>query len=118
MPIVFKLNQVQSYIICMYMAVREIADAYNGLACVGLDSNMCHIATCLIRNVTRTRCDHCKTCRTWLSQGLVHVTGGGFWENIPRVVPKGLKAQIQRSNWEVPELFRWLQEVIGPGLLE
>lgn len=43
-------------------------------------------------------------------KGLVHMTGGGFWENIPRVVPKGLKAQIHRSKWDVPELFRWLQK--------
>jgi phosphoribosylaminoimidazole (AIR) synthetase len=44
-------------------------------------------------------------------QGLVHMTGGGFPENIPRVVPKGLQTRIDRSAWEVPELFRWLQKV-------
>ncbi|EFN58107.1 hypothetical protein CHLNCDRAFT_34524 [Chlorella variabilis] len=43
-------------------------------------------------------------------RGLVHMTGGGFPENIPRVVPKGLAARIQRSAWEVPPLFQWLQE--------
>jgi phosphoribosylaminoimidazole (AIR) synthetase len=44
-------------------------------------------------------------------RGLVHMTGGGFPENIPRVVPKGLAARVQRSAWEVPPLFQWLQEV-------
>ena len=50
-------------------------------------------------------------------QGLVHMTGGGFPENIPRVVPKGLQTRIDRSAWEVPELFRWLQKV-GLGVQE
>lgn len=44
-------------------------------------------------------------------RGLVHITGGGFPENIPRVVPKGLAARIRRSAWEVPPLFQWVQEV-------
>ncbi|PRW05839.1 phosphoribosylformylglycinamidine cyclo-ligase [Chlorella sorokiniana] len=43
-------------------------------------------------------------------RGLVHMTGGGFPENIPRVVPKGMAARIRRSAWEVPALFQWLQE--------
>ena len=47
-------------------------------------------------------------------KGLVHITGGGFPENIPRVVPKGLAAKVHKSAWEVPSLFQWLQEV-GPG---
>lgn len=50
-------------------------------------------------------------------QGLVHITGGGFPENIPRVVPKGLATRINRSAWDIPPLFKWLQEVGqgGPG---
>lgn len=48
-------------------------------------------------------------------RGLVHMTGGGFPENIPRVVPKGLAARIRRSAWEVPALFQWLQEVCRAG---
>ena len=44
-------------------------------------------------------------------QGLVHMTGGGFPENIPRVVPKGLQCRIRRDSWEVPRLFQWIQEV-------
>ena len=49
-------------------------------------------------------------------RGLVHMTGGGFPENIPRVVPKGLAARINRSAWEVPPLFQWVQEVGGAGM--
>jgi hypothetical protein len=44
-------------------------------------------------------------------QGLVHITGGGFPENIPRVVPKGLATKIQQGSWEIPPLFKWVQEV-------
>ncbi|RMZ56339.1 hypothetical protein APUTEX25_004696 [Auxenochlorella protothecoides] len=36
--------------------------------------------------------------------------GGGFPENIPRVVPKGLATRVSRGSWEVPALFQWLQE--------
>src|SRR3989338_3506986 len=44
-----------------------------------------------------------------LVKGLVHITGGGFPGNIPRVLPKGLSAEI-RKCWEVPAIFRLIQE--------
>jgi phosphoribosylformylglycinamidine cyclo-ligase len=37
--------------------------------------------------------------------GLVHITGGGFGGNIPRVVPENLKAVIRKSSWPVPPVF-------------
>lgn len=39
-----------------------------------------------------------------------HITGGGFWENIPRVLPEGTKAVINGNSWEWPAIFNWLQE--------
>ena len=39
-----------------------------------------------------------------------HITGGGFWENIPRVLPQGTKAVIDGNSWEWPIIFQWLQE--------
>ncbi|CAE6913028.1 phosphoribosylformylglycinamidine cyclo-ligase [Vibrio sp. B1FLJ16] len=39
-----------------------------------------------------------------------HITGGGFWENIPRVLPEGTKAVIDGKSWEWPIIFQWLQE--------
>ncbi|MDN7123950.1 phosphoribosylformylglycinamidine cyclo-ligase [Pseudidiomarina terrestris] len=38
-----------------------------------------------------------------------HITGGGFWENIPRVLPDDAKAVIDDSSWEWPVVFNWLQ---------
>lgn len=43
-------------------------------------------------------------------KGMAHITGGGFYENIPRMLPAGLGADIQLDAWEVPSIFRWLQE--------
>ncbi|GGB31834.1 phosphoribosylformylglycinamidine cyclo-ligase [Oceanisphaera marina] len=40
---------------------------------------------------------------------LSHITGGGFWENIPRVLPKGAKAVIDGASWQWPQVFNWLQ---------
>ncbi|GAA3700404.1 phosphoribosylformylglycinamidine cyclo-ligase [Oceanisphaera sediminis] len=44
---------------------------------------------------------------------LSHITGGGFWENIPRVLPKGAKAVIDGSSWQWPQVFSWLQQAGG-----
>lgn len=41
--------------------------------------------------------------------GMAHITGGGLTENIPRMLPKGSKAVINLSSWEVPAVFRDLQ---------
>ena len=39
-----------------------------------------------------------------------HITGGGFWENIPRVLPEGTKAVVDGKSWEWHAIFNWLQE--------
>ncbi len=41
---------------------------------------------------------------------MVHVTGGGFFDNIPRVLPAGYGARIQLGSWPVPRVFKWIQE--------
>ena len=43
-------------------------------------------------------------------RGLVHITGGGFYENIPRVLPQGLTARIDKSKIETPYIFSLLKE--------
>lgn len=49
-------------------------------------------------------------------KGIAHITGGGFTDNIPRVFPEGLGALIYKDSWEVPKVFKWLQEVINISL--
>ena len=40
--------------------------------------------------------------------GMAHITGGGLYNNIKRVVPEGLTAFIDKKSWEIPSLFNWL----------
>ncbi|MEW6992033.1 phosphoribosylformylglycinamidine cyclo-ligase [Colwelliaceae bacterium 6441] len=44
------------------------------------------------------------------AHALSHITGGGFWENIPRVLPENAQAVINGNSWQWPEIFNWLQE--------
>ncbi len=41
--------------------------------------------------------------------GMAHITGGGFQDNIPRVLPKAVACEIDRSTWEVPMIFRFIE---------
>jgi len=43
-------------------------------------------------------------------KGMAHITGGGFVDNIPRVLPAGTGVEIDRSAWRVPPIFRLIQE--------
>ena len=43
--------------------------------------------------------------------GIAHITGGGLSENINRILPPKLEAQIDRSSWEQPQVFTWLEQM-------
>lgn len=43
-------------------------------------------------------------------KGIAHITGGGFTDNIPRVFPEGLGAVIYKDSWNVPAVFKWIQQ--------
>jgi phosphoribosylformylglycinamidine cyclo-ligase len=42
-------------------------------------------------------------------RGMAHITGGGYGENVPRVLPGGLTAVIDTRSWEVPGIFRLIE---------
>lgn len=42
-------------------------------------------------------------------KGLAHITGGGFIENIPRMLPEGLGAKIDEGSWEIPQVFKTIE---------
>jgi phosphoribosylformylglycinamidine cyclo-ligase len=46
-------------------------------------------------------------------KGMAHITGGGIVENVPRVLPEGLQARIERSAWTRPAVFDWLARTGG-----
>lgn len=50
--------------------------------------------------------------------GVVHVTGGGFFDNIPRVLPQGCRARIGKNTWKKQPIFSFLQEKGGVSEME
>ncbi len=49
-------------------------------------------------------------CRAGLAKAFAHITGGGFIENIPRVLPDNLAASVNYGSWEFLPVFKWLME--------
>ena len=43
-------------------------------------------------------------------KGLAHITGGGLTENTPRMLPDHLAPKIDYKAWQLPPVFKWLQE--------
>ena len=43
-------------------------------------------------------------------KGCSHITGGGFYENIPRMLPEGINAQVKKDSYEVPAIFKLMQK--------
>ncbi|MBO6541899.1 MAG: phosphoribosylformylglycinamidine cyclo-ligase [Alphaproteobacteria bacterium] len=46
-------------------------------------------------------------------KALAHITGGGFTENVPRVLPENIAAEIDGTSWAMPPIFKWLAELGG-----
>ena len=51
--------------------------------------------------------------RTGAVHGLAHITGGGLTENIPRMLPDGLGAEVNLKSWRIGTFYRWLLSTAG-----
>jgi phosphoribosylformylglycinamidine cyclo-ligase len=113
----------------------QIGDVLVGLPSNGLHTNGYSLARKLLFEVAKYGPDHyvnelkdktgaalMRTHRSYLSvikkltqaevvSGMAHITGGGITENLPRILPKGMGAVVDRSSWTVPPLFEHLQQL-------
>ncbi len=48
--------------------------------------------------------------RDFQLNGIAHITGGGLSENVPRILPHGCKAVIETASWQIPAIFRFIQD--------
>ncbi|MDR1776951.1 MAG: phosphoribosylformylglycinamidine cyclo-ligase [Desulfovibrio sp.] len=46
-------------------------------------------------------------------KGMAHITGGGFYDNIPRALPPQVEARLFFDSWDIPPVFRWLKDAGG-----
>lgn len=53
-----------------------------------------------------------------LLKGLSHITGGGLTENIPRMLPEHLAAEVDVTTWQLPPVFKWLKETGNVSSIE
>ncbi|MXP56590.1 phosphoribosylformylglycinamidine cyclo-ligase [Pantoea sp. Mhis] len=49
---------------------------------------------------------------------IAHITGGGFWDNIPRILPKGTQAILDETSWQWPSIFKWIQKMANVSYYE
>jgi phosphoribosylformylglycinamidine cyclo-ligase len=99
-------------------------DALIGLASSGLHSNGYSLArkvfsakeikAGLWRDLLRPTRIYCTAIldvlKTVRIKSMAHITGGGFYDNIPRVIPEGCGVRVEKGSWPVPPIFRKIQK--------
>ena len=48
-------------------------------------------------------------------KSMAHITGGGFYDNIPRVIPEGLRVVVRKGSWPIPPIFKTIRDKAGIG---
>jgi phosphoribosylformylglycinamidine cyclo-ligase len=71
-------------------------------------AEICLTPTQIYSNAVRTVQSHYRVKQ--VIHGLAHITGGGIEENLDRILPKGLDAEIDPASWQPPQIFRFLQQ--------
>lgn len=81
---------------------------------LGVDSHVPDLGETVGDALLRTHRSYLPVVKPLLGRGLIkgmaHITGGGITDNLPRVLPPGTAARVNRTSWRVPSLFRWIGE--------
>jgi phosphoribosylformylglycinamidine cyclo-ligase len=94
-----------------YSLARKIVFERLGLS---VDSHVPELGETVGEALLRSHRTYLPVVRPLLGRGLIkgmaHITGGGITDNLPRVLPEGTCARVDRRSWRTPHLFRWLGE--------
>jgi phosphoribosylformylglycinamidine cyclo-ligase len=94
-----------------YSLGRSIVFDHLGLT---VDSHVSELGTTVGRALLEPHRSYLPLIRPLLAsraiKGMAHITGGGITDNLPRILPPGTGAQVRLGSWEVPALFRFLQD--------
>jgi phosphoribosylformylglycinamidine cyclo-ligase len=94
-----------------YSLARSIAFDVGRL---GPDSRVPELGTSIGKALLTPHRSYLKEIRPILGEriikGMAHITGGGITDNLPRILPQGTSAAIDRSAWQPPAIFKWLQK--------
>jgi phosphoribosylformylglycinamidine cyclo-ligase len=94
-----------------YSLARKVV--FEGLK-LTVDSHVPELGETVGEALLRTHRSYLPVIRPLLASGLIkgmaHVTGGGITENLPRMLPPGVAARVDRQSWRTPAIFRWLGE--------
>ncbi len=94
-----------------YSLVRKICFEELGLAVTDhVDELGCTLGEELLRPTRIYTESLLNLIRNFKVNGMVHITGGGFFDNIPRILPQGCKAVIENQSWDVLPIFDFLRE--------
>lgn len=92
-----------------YSLIRSVI---SNIAKLSLDSYIPEMEDTLGEILLRSHRSYYKILCPYLDSitGLVHITGGGFYQNIPRVIPEGLSCHIDIKKWDIPYIFKFFAD--------